>query len=36
MFQALVVRMLAATGRRTVCGMRVGAGLSTVWPHDRA
>ncbi|CAO5174428.1 hypothetical protein FAIPA1_380030 [Frankia sp. AiPs1] len=35
-FRALVVGMLAGTGRRTVCGMLVGAGLSALWPHDRA
>jgi DDE superfamily endonuclease len=35
-FCALVCGMLAATGRRTVCGMLVGAGLSGVWSHDRA
>jgi len=35
-FRALVVGMLAAAGRRTVCGMLVGAGLSALWPHDRA
>lgn len=35
-FRALVVGMLAAGGRRTVCGMLVGAGLSVLWPHDRA
>ncbi|WP_462188162.1 hypothetical protein, partial [Frankia sp. CcWB2] len=35
-FRALACGMLAATGRRTVCGMLVGAGLSRVWPHDRA
>ncbi|ABD09778.1 transposase, IS4 family [Frankia casuarinae] len=35
-FRALVVGMLATGGRRTVCGMLVGAGLSTLWPHDRA
>ena len=23
-------------GRRTVCGMLTGAGLSRIWPHDRA
>ncbi|MCM3921334.1 transposase [Frankia sp. AiPs1] len=28
--------MLAATGRRTMCGMLLGAGLSALWPHDRA
>jgi hypothetical protein len=26
----------AQTGRRTVCGMLAGAGLSRLWPHDRA
>jgi len=35
-FRALVSGTLAQTGRRTVCGMLVGAGLSRVWPHDRA
>ena len=35
-FCGLVCGMLAATGRRTVCGMLVGAGLSGVWSHDRA
>jgi hypothetical protein len=35
-FRALVGGTLAATGRRTVCGMLVGAGLSRVWHHDRA
>jgi len=35
-FCALVCGMLAQTGRRTVCGMLVGAGLSRVWSHDRA
>jgi hypothetical protein len=35
-FCALVYGMLAASGRRTVCGMLVGAGLSGVWRHDRA
>lgn len=35
-FRALVGGALAATGRRTVCGMLVGAGLSRAWPHDRA
>lgn len=35
-FRALVCGMLAATGRRTVCGMLIGAGLSRAWPHDRA
>jgi hypothetical protein len=27
---------LAQTGRRTVCGMLTGAGLSRGWRHDRA
>jgi hypothetical protein len=35
-FCALACGFLAQTGRRTVCGMLVGAGLSRVWPHDRA
>jgi len=35
-FRALVAGMLSATGRRTVCGMLIGAGLSRIWPHDRA
>jgi DDE superfamily endonuclease len=35
-FCAMVLGSVAATGRRTVCGMLVGAGLSRVWPHDRA
>src|SRR5262249_32653711 len=35
-FCALVCGMLASTGRRTVCGMLVGAGLSGSWSHDRA
>src|SRR5215471_9491009 len=35
-FRALVGGTLARTGPRTVCGMLVGAGLSRVWPHDRA
>ncbi len=35
-FRALAVGFLAQTGRRTVCGMLVGAGLSRWWPHDRA
>jgi hypothetical protein len=28
--------MLAQTGRRTVCGMLVGSGLSQLWSHHRA
>jgi DDE superfamily endonuclease len=35
-FCALVCGMLAQTGRRTVCGMLLGAGLSEAWSHDRA
>lgn len=35
-FCALVCGMLAQTGRRTVCGMLVGAGVSGLWSHDRA
>jgi hypothetical protein len=35
-FCALVCGMLAQTGRRTVCGMLLGAGLSGSWSHDRA
>ena len=27
---------LAQSGKRTVCGMLTGAGLSRIWPHDRA
>jgi hypothetical protein len=35
-FCGLVCGMLTQTGRRTVCGMLLGAGLSRLWPHDRA
>jgi len=35
-FCVMVYGMLAASGRRTVCGMLVGAGLSGVWRHERA
>ena len=35
-FCALAVGFLAQTGRRTVCGMLVGARLSRVWSHHRA
>ncbi|WP_239336604.1 transposase [Frankia sp. CiP3] len=35
-FCALVYGMLAGSGRRTVCGMLVGAGLSRAWRHHRA
>jgi putative ABC transport system permease protein len=33
---ALVCGFLAQTGKRTVCGMLGGAGLSRTWSHDRA
>jgi DDE superfamily endonuclease len=35
-FAMLACGFLAQTGRRTVCGMLAGAGLSRIWPHDRA
>lgn len=35
-FTALACGFLAGTGRRSVCGMLTGAGLSRLWPHDRA
>lgn len=35
-FCALAGGFLAQTGRRTVCGMLVGARLSRVWSHHRA
>jgi DDE superfamily endonuclease len=35
-FCALAAGFLAQTGRRTVCGMLTGTGLSRVWRHDRA
>ena len=35
-FCGMVGGFVAQTGRRTVCGMLVGAGLSRLWPHDRA
>lgn len=35
-FCALACGFLAQAGRRTVCGMLVGAGLSRVWSHHRA
>ena len=35
-FCALACGFWAQTGRRTVCGMLTGAGLSRVWPHHRA
>jgi SRSO17 transposase len=35
-FAALAAGLLAQPGRRTVCGMLVGAGLAGVWHHWRA
>jgi hypothetical protein len=35
-FRALVVGQISQTGRRTVCGMLVGARLAGVWEHSRA
>jgi DDE superfamily endonuclease len=35
-FYGLACGFLAQTGKRTVCGMLTGAGLSRLWPHDRA
>jgi DDE superfamily endonuclease len=35
-FTGLACGFLAQAGRRTVCGMLAGAGLSRWWPHDRA
>jgi hypothetical protein len=35
-FTALACGFLAQPGKRTVCGMLTGAGLSRLWPHDRA
>ena len=35
-FCGLACGFFAQTGRRTVCGMLAGAGLSRDWPHDRA
>jgi hypothetical protein len=35
-FSMLACGFLAQTGRRTVCGMLTGAGLSRLWSHDRA
>jgi hypothetical protein len=34
-FTALACGFLAHPGKRTVCGMLTGAGLSRLWPHDR-
>ena len=35
-FTMLACGFLAQTGKRTVCGMLTGAGMSRIWPHDRA
>ena len=35
-FCGLACGFLTQTGRRTVCGILAGAGLSRLWPHDRA
>ncbi len=35
-FCGLACGFLAQTGRRSVCGMLAGAGLSRAWSHDRA
>ncbi len=35
-FCGLACGFLAQPGKRTVCGMLSGAGLSRAWPHDRA
>jgi DDE superfamily endonuclease len=35
-FTMLACGFLAQSGKRTVCGMLTGAGLSRIWPHDRA
>jgi hypothetical protein len=35
-FAGLVAGLVAQPGRRTVCGMLVGAGLAGVWHHSRA
>jgi hypothetical protein len=35
-FRMLLVGLVAQTGRRTVCGMLLGAGVSASVPHDRA
>jgi len=35
-FRALLVGQVGQTGRRTVCGMLIGARLSGVWEHSRA
>jgi hypothetical protein len=35
-FVALLTGLIAQPGRRTVCGMLVGAGLNGIWHHQRA
>jgi hypothetical protein len=35
-FCGLACGFLAQPGKRTVCGMLTGSGLSRLWPHDRA
>lgn len=35
-FCGLVAGLAGQVRRRTVCGMLLGAGLSSAWPHDRA
>jgi DDE superfamily endonuclease len=35
-FTMLACGFVAQTGKRTVCGMLTGAGLSRAWSHDRA
>jgi DDE superfamily endonuclease len=35
-FCGLACGFLAQAGKRSVCGMLAGAGLSRLWPHDRA
>ncbi|MGE5285934.1 MAG: transposase [Micromonosporaceae bacterium] len=35
-FSMLACGFLAQSGKRTVCGMLTGAGLSRAWSHDRA
>lgn len=35
-FSVLACGFLAQSGKRTVCVMLTGAGLSRIWPHDRA
>jgi len=35
-FRAMLVGQVSQTGRRTVCGMLIGARLAGVWEHSRA